>query len=106
VRVYFPVNSLVARLRAVIKAKDTEIAVLREQHRLLGLRIGELERRLGRDSTTSGTPPSKDTIGAGAAQGRAGEGEEAAAGPGAGAARRPQARRSARPSGRGPVAGS
>jgi transposase len=57
-------RALLARLRAVIKAKDTEIAVLREQHRLLELRIGELERRLGQDSTTSGTPPSKDTIGA------------------------------------------
>jgi hypothetical protein len=64
-------RALVARLRAVIEAKDTEIAVLRaeldvarEQFRRLELRVAELERRLGSDSTTSGTPPSKDPIGA------------------------------------------
>ena len=65
-------RELVARLRAVIEAKDTENAVLRaelqsqrERHRQLELRAAELERRLGSDSTTSGTPPSKDPIGAG-----------------------------------------
>ena len=64
-------RELVARLRAVIEAKDTEIAVLRaelaaerERCRRLELRVAELERRLGSDSTTSGTPPSKDPIGA------------------------------------------
>ncbi len=64
-------RALVARLRAVIEAKDTEIGVLRgeleasrEQFRRLELRVAELERRLEQDSTTSGTPPSKDPIGA------------------------------------------
>ena len=64
-------RELVARLRAVIEAKDTENAVLRaeleaqrERYRRLELRVAELERRLGSDSTTSGTPPSKDPIGA------------------------------------------
>ena len=60
-----------ARLRVVIEAKDAENAVLRaelgaqrERYRRLELRVAELERRLGSDSTTSGTPPSKDPIGA------------------------------------------
>ena len=64
-------RELVARLRAVIEAKDAENAVLRaeleaqlERYRRLELRVAELERRLGSDSTTSGTPPSKDPIGA------------------------------------------
>jgi Transposase IS66 family len=64
-------GTLVARLRAVIEAKDTEIGVLRgeleavrEQFRRLGLKVAELERRLGQDSTFSGTPPSKDPVGA------------------------------------------
>ncbi len=64
-------RELVARLRAVIEAKDTENAMLRaelqdqrERYRQLKLRAAELERRLGSDSTTSGTPPSKDPIGA------------------------------------------
>jgi len=63
-------RELLARLRAVIEAKDTEIAVLRaeveaerEQRRRLELKVAELERRLGQDSTNSGTPPSKDPIG-------------------------------------------
>jgi len=51
-------------LRDVVEAKDTEIAVLREQCRLLELKVAELERRLRRDSTTSGIAPSKDPIGA------------------------------------------
>ena len=60
-----------ARLRAVAEAKDAEIAVLRagldaarERERRLGLRLSELERRLGMDSTDSGTPTSKERIGA------------------------------------------
>jgi transposase len=64
-------RELVARLRAVIEAKDAENAVLRaelaaqlERYRRLELRVAELERRLGSDSTTSGMPPSKDPIGA------------------------------------------
>jgi transposase len=57
-------RELLARLRAVIGAKDAEIAVLREQCRRLELKIAELERRLGSDSATSGVPPSKGPIGA------------------------------------------
>ena len=60
-----------ARLRAVVEAKDAEIAVLRaeldaarERERRLELRLAELERRLGMDSTDSGTPTSKERIGA------------------------------------------
>jgi regulator of replication initiation timing len=64
-------RELLARLRAVIEAKDAENAMLRaeldgllERYRRLELEVAELERRLGQDSTTSGTPPSKDPIGA------------------------------------------
>lgn len=57
-------RALLARLRDVVEAKDAEIAVLREQCRLLGLKIAELERQLGQDSTTSGRPSSKDPIAA------------------------------------------
>jgi Family of unknown function (DUF6444) len=64
-------RELLARLRGVVEARDTEIAVLRaeleaerELRRRLELKVAELERRLGSDSTTSGTPPSKDTIAA------------------------------------------
>jgi transposase IS66 family protein/uncharacterized protein DUF6444 len=64
-----------ARLRAVAEAKDIEIAALRaaleagqarqaEVIRRLELRVAELERRVGMDSTNSGVPPSKDPIGA------------------------------------------
>ena len=60
-----------ARLRAVVEAKDAEIAVLRAERdadrelvRRLGLRLAELERRLGMDSSDSGTPSSKERIGA------------------------------------------
>ena len=52
-------------------AKDAEIAGLRdgldaarERERRLELRLAELERRLGMDSTDSGTPSSKERIGA------------------------------------------
>jgi len=64
-------RELAARLRAVIEAKDAENAMLRaeleaqlERYRRLELRVAELERRLESDSTTSGTPPSRDPIGA------------------------------------------
>jgi Transposase IS66 family/Family of unknown function (DUF6444) len=57
-------RELLARLRAVVEAKDAEITMLRDQCRLLELKVAELERRLGQDSTTSGTPPSKDPIAA------------------------------------------
>ena len=66
---------LVQRLRAVIAAKDEQIAVLAAQveavlereHRL-ELRVAELERRLSMDSSDSGTPSSKEGIGAKAAR--------------------------------------
>ena len=54
-----------------MEAKDAEIAVLRAERdadreviRRLGLRLAELERRLGMDSTDSGTPSSKERVGA------------------------------------------
>jgi hypothetical protein len=69
---------LVPRLRAVIAAKDEQVAALqagletalhaldaeRELRRRLELRVAELERRLSMDSTDSGTPASKERIGA------------------------------------------
>jgi len=64
-------REVLARLRAVIEAKDTEVSVLRaglaaerELRRRMELRIAELERRLGMDSGNSGTPSSKEPIGA------------------------------------------
>ena len=64
-------RELLARLRAVVEAKDAEVAMLRaeltaerELRRRMELRIAELERRLGQDSTNSGTPTSKESIGA------------------------------------------
>jgi Transposase IS66 family len=66
---------LVQRLRAVIAAKDEQIAVLvaqveavLERERRLELRVAELERRLSMDSSDSGTPSSKEGIGAKAAR--------------------------------------
>jgi hypothetical protein len=68
-----PLSSrLCPRLRAVIAAKDEQIASLtasveaalaalkgeREQRRRLELRVAELERRLSMDSSDSGTPSS------------------------------------------------
>jgi transposase len=56
-----------ARLRAVVEAKDGQVAVLTaalERERRLGLRLAEVERRLGMDSTDSGTPSSKERTGA------------------------------------------
>jgi transposase len=64
-------RELVSRLRAVAAAKDAENAMLRaeldaerELRRRLELRLAELERRLSMDSTDSGTPSSKERIGA------------------------------------------
>jgi hypothetical protein len=64
-------RELLARMRAVIEAKDAENVVLRaeldaalERYRRLELRVAELERRLGQDSTDSGTPSSKESIAA------------------------------------------
>ena len=62
---------LVSRLRAVIGAKDEQIGALTaaldaslERERRLELRLAEVERRLSMDSTDSGTPSSKERIGA------------------------------------------
>ena len=41
-----------------------ELDAALERYRRLELRVAELERRLGQDSTNSGTPPSKEPIGA------------------------------------------
>ena len=64
-------RELLARLRAVVEAKDAENAALRQEldaerelRRRLELRLAELERRLRMDSTDSGTPGSKERIGA------------------------------------------
>jgi transposase len=64
-----------ARLRAVVQAKDIEIAALRaamaagqarqaEVIRRLELRVAELERRVRMDSGNSSTPPSKKPLAA------------------------------------------
>jgi len=69
-------RDLVARLRAVIEAKDAENTALRtglaglrgeleaerELRRRLELRVAELERRLGMDSSNSGTPTSRESV--------------------------------------------
>jgi Transposase IS66 family len=64
-------RELLSRLRAVVEAKDAENAVLRaeleaslQRERRLELRLAELERRLSMDSGDSGTPSSKERIGA------------------------------------------
>ena len=64
-------RELLSRLRAVVDAKDAENQVLRaeldaarERERRLELRLAELERRLSMDSSDSGTPSSKERIGA------------------------------------------
>jgi transposase len=64
-------RELLARMRAVIEAKDAENAVLRaeldaalERYRRLELRVAELERRVGMDSRNSSTPPSKESLAA------------------------------------------
>ena len=55
-------RELLARLRAVVEAKDAEVAMLRAEltaerdlRRRMELRIAELERRLGQDSTDTET---------------------------------------------------
>ena len=64
-------RELLARLRAVVEAKDAENALLRreldaerELRQRLELRLAELERRLSMDSSDSGMPSSKERIGA------------------------------------------
>jgi transposase len=54
-----------ARLRDVVAGLEEELAAERELRKLLELRMAELERRLGMDSTNSGTPTSKEGIAAG-----------------------------------------
>jgi transposase len=60
-----------ARLRGLLEERGAEIAGLRAERdadreliRRLGLRLAELERRLDMDSADSGTPSSKERIGA------------------------------------------
>ena len=56
-----------ARPRAVVEARDEQAAMLTaalERERRLELRLAEVERRLGMDSTDSGTPSSRERIGA------------------------------------------
>jgi transposase len=64
-------RELLARLRAVAGAKDAgnvmlraELAAALERQRRLELRVAELERRLGQDSSSSGTSASREPIGA------------------------------------------
>jgi hypothetical protein len=64
-------RELLSRLRAVVEAKEAENALLRaepdaerEARRRLELRLADLERRLSTDSADSGTPSSKERIGA------------------------------------------
>jgi transposase len=55
-----------ARSRAVVEAKDEQVAMpttALERERRLGLRLAEVEPRLGMGSTDSGTPSSKERIG-------------------------------------------
>ena len=60
-----------ARLRAIVESKDAQVAALTaaleaslERERRLELRLAEVERRLNMDSGDSGTPSSKERIGA------------------------------------------
>jgi transposase len=46
----------------LLAAKDAQIAALTAQVQALLTRVEELERRLGRDSSNSGRPPSSDSI--------------------------------------------
>src|SRR5437016_11640437 len=64
-------RELLVRLRAVVEVKDADIAMLRQEldaerelRRRVELRVAELERRLRMDSTDSGTPSSRERIGA------------------------------------------
>ena len=51
-----------AELRQVLAVKDAEVGELLALIKAQGLRIAELERRLGSGSDDSGTPTSKDSI--------------------------------------------
>ena len=50
-----------ARLREVVEAKDAQLAEAQAQIGMLAGRIADLERRLGKDSSTSSKPPSSDS---------------------------------------------
>jgi len=47
-----------ARLRSVIEAKDAQLQAAQAQIAVLSGRVADLERRLGKDSSTSSKPPS------------------------------------------------
>jgi transposase len=51
-----------ARLRDVIKAKDAEVAMLREQVGALSAQVAELHARLAQNSRNSSKPPSSDGL--------------------------------------------
>jgi hypothetical protein len=59
-------RELLARLRAVVEAKDAEIGLLHAElaaeRKRLELQVAGLQRRLGMDSTDSGTPTSRKSI--------------------------------------------
>lgn len=64
-------RELLTRLRALVEAKDAEIGLLRAElaaerklRKRLELQVAGLRRRLGMDSTDSGTPTSGESIGA------------------------------------------
>jgi transposase len=50
-----------ARLREVIEAKDAQLEAAQAQIAVLSGRVADLERRLGKDSSTSSRPPSSDS---------------------------------------------
>jgi transposase len=50
-----------ARLREVVEAKDAQLAAAQAQIGVLTGRVEDLERRLGKDSSTSSRPPSSDS---------------------------------------------
>jgi hypothetical protein len=85
-----------ALLRRVVEAKDAELAAERAARERLELRVAELERRLGMDSTNSGTPTSKESIEAAARRRRGGRRRSGL--------RSANGRTSASPAGRGGVA--
>jgi hypothetical protein len=55
-------HRVVAQLQQVVAVKDAEIDELLAVVKAQGLRIAELERRLGSGSDDSGTPTAKDSI--------------------------------------------
>jgi transposase len=51
-----------ARQREVIKAKDAEVAMLREQVAALSAQVAELRARLAQNSRNSSRPPSSEGL--------------------------------------------